>query len=304
MKWGIIISVAMAVIFGVVITVSMVGIADSPTSATSASRLQKVSLPADLPAVGPKGSGDANAAYKQALNFFVKNREALISDPPDLKLRKKLSDLLTDAMKKGEPTAPFLDDLLPMGVLDCSQSEYIEALQYIPGLVIGHAYDLNEAKKSKPAYEASLAVFMFGKHMFDKSTRLDLRFTGLHAMLEGGKPVIGLADEGDATADAVSKHLAALEAVKGKWEDKMQIVRAPKPHVGDLINIAQNDGDKTFRIAATRWLGMAKFYPRTRGNERVIASAIAAAKASSDSMIQAAGDAAESFTASEHKRMR
>jgi len=96
----------------------------------------------------------------------------------------------------------------------------------------------------------------------------------------------------------------ALKKVADAWVPKVgKILKSLRPQIGDLINIARNDKDLTFRVEATLQLGVVKFNPKTRGNLKAITSAIEDAKASEDPAISAAGNAAEAFTKEEMRKL-
>jgi hypothetical protein len=305
MKWGILASVALVLVFVIVIVSAVRGKVDGPTAATTRGQLAIRTIPADLSKVHkPTSDASANEAYRAALDYFVSHREALVAEPPPKAQVLKLTELFITAMNAGSLSTPFLDDLLPMGLIEASDSPTNAALQWAPTLVLQGSEHFDEDKKPAKAREAALAVFVLGHRAFTHSTRLDIRHVSLFAMKEAGNRLFAMTKPNDPIRAEIEAFAGPLAQVDLQWNEKLKIVKNPKPHAGDLIHIAENDQDRSFRVAATRWLGVAKFNAGTKGNERGIREAIARAKSGSDPELKAAAEAAERFTAAELRRFR
>ncbi len=305
MKWGILASVALVLVFVLLLVTSLRGKVDGPTPATTRGQLTLMTIPADLSSVHkPTTQASANEAYRAAIDYFAAHREALVAEPPPKAEVMKLTELFIAAMNAGSVSKPFLDDLLPMGLIEASDSPVNTALQWAPSLVLLGSEHFEEDKKPAKAKDAALAVFVLGHRAFTHSTRLDIRHVSLFAMKEAGNRLFAMTKPNDPIRAQVEAFAGPISQVDLQWDGKLKIVKNPKPHTGDLIHIAENDQDRSFRVAATRWLGVAKFNAGTKGNERAIREAIARAKAGNDAELKAAAEAAERFTAAELRRFR
>jgi hypothetical protein len=95
----------------------------------------------------------------------------------------------------------------------------------------------------------------------------------------------------------------AINKITTNWDGKIQLIQAVHQPKGDLMNIAKNDQDPTFRVAATAWLGVAKYNPGSRANEKAINALIANGLKSDDPDIASAAQAANDFTRDELRKL-
>jgi len=84
----------------------------------------------------------------------------------------------------------------------------------------------------------------------------------------------------------------------------VRTIMGTDPHVGDLLNVAKNDEDRTFRIAATLQLGIAKFTDGNPGNRSAINAYLGEAKQSDDPMLAEAAAAADALTLEDFRTLR
>lgn len=307
MKWGIIISAAIVLIFVVAVLVGTMGGADRPTSRTSVSKLQAATLPDDLPLVyTPKNpTGDANAAYKKAFDFFLANKEKLaVSEgiDPDKKLVLELTDLMITAMNAGKVTQPFLDGQVVMKMNDVA--EYEDSLEWTPELSMYGADLLAKQKKDDKALDAARAAFALGHRTFTHSVLLYNRQQGLNIMKLAGNRIWEMTSEESPARKAVAAFGGPVEKIEKSWNNKFEVIMSTSPHIGDLLNIARNDKDLTFRVQAIRWLGVAKFNPKSQGNLDAIHADIAKFKTSDQALIKRAAEVADAFSKEDLRRMR
>ena len=299
MKLGLAISAVILVLAGVIGFAAFYGFSDSPTSATSRQKLAKAELPAGLePLVGPGGGGDANGAYARVFQYYRQHEKDLIDQDP----RKVdgLIDLLVEAMKAQDVREPFLDDQLPLEA--GAEPEFGTALYGTRDVVLGRVPELWETQKHQRAVDAAKAVFALGQRALEHSVRLDNRYTGLTLMLMAADYLVGM-DE--ATQKQIQPWIEPLQAIDRQWSQKMQkVLRSAKPKVADLVNIARNDEDRTFRIEATLWLGVAKYNPGSRGNKRLIASALEDLRRDPDPLVSEAATWAQDLTLEEMRKIK
>lgn len=308
MKLGIILSVVLVVVLGGFYFAMTYSPPDQPTSATSESKLIAVALPAGLPAMfePTEVSKDANAAYAEVFTYyqdhfedFIKNRQVIAE--PDTTSATRLTDLLITASRARKVSKPFLDDIVPMKP---GGEPPHDAFAVIQQVALGVAARNHESGNTGYAIDATKAVFALGQRAFENSTRYYNRWNGVVAMTDAGGQLASWSENDPTLMEKLTAWDPAIKKISDSWVPKVgKIVKTLRPQIGDLINVARNDKDLTFRVEATLQLGVAKFNPKTRGNLKAINSAIEDAKASEESMISAAGKAAEAFTIEEMRKM-
>ncbi len=84
----------------------------------------------------------------------------------------------------------------------------------------------------------------------------------------------------------------------------MEIVKNLRAHVADTVNIARNDEDLTFRVAATLNLGVLKFSPGSKGNDRLIKQTLDELKNDPNPLVAEAAAKAQAVSREEMNRMR
>ncbi len=301
MKWGLLVALIIVLIIGGIGTLSYLGVADGPSRNTAPDTLKPVKLPADLPPLYKSADpgGDANAAYQKLFDFYLANKENFRSENPSPANIEKLTDLMIAAKDAGRVTQPFLDDQVPLEPGNPTP-KFQDALERGAQLVGTHAIDLYSRDQNQRAHDAATAVLALGQRAYENAQRLYPRYQGLIYM-EGAAQILAANEPENKDAEAWT---SPLRKMLRAWEAKTEVLYVFNPHLGDLVNVAVNDQDLTFRVAATLRLAIAKFKPGHRGNLRAINNAIAKAKASDKPLLQQAGQVAEAFTVEEMRRMK
>lgn len=303
MKIDIIISLVLVLLVGGIVFLALNTPPDGPSSKTSQTQLALQTLPADLPEVfapAPQGQGNAGELYEKLAAYYTANARQIEGRNPPQRMIDSLTQQVIAAADTPYEKQDFLDDQYPPE--PGASPAFGGALETIPMLVLRDALD---SKNNARIDRASRAVWIMGQRAFEKGNHLYIRRQGLNMMqfaLSAKQQAIP-ADDADAKA-AVAAWSSAISAIVSNWDSKMQIIWSVKQHKGDLLNIAQNDQDPTFRVAATAWLGVAKFNPGNRGNEKAIARLIESSKESDDADIARAAQAADAFTREDLRRMR
>jgi len=307
MKWGIVTSLGLVFVFCLIAYFAFFGIADAPTSQTSPSTLAVVSLPADLPKLYTPTNPDEDASvpYVQAFRLYLKHRDAfnlIPESPPPKELSKLLIDKMIEAMNAGKVPESFLDKQFPYSLIE--QPKYEDALYMVPYVLLWEANNRLIDDDKPRAFEATRAAFALVDRAYRHNRRYEVREIALPLMNECGNTIYELSGGEGELYKKMMKYQKPIQDALNHWQSKMEVVSNIKPHVGDLINLARNDKDLTFRIRAVQWLAVAKFRPGGRGNVRAIAQAIADAKADPNPMIRDAATMAEQFTIQEYRKIK
>ncbi len=298
MKLGVLISMVLVVFLGLLGFFAYWGVADPPTAATSPVHLEKMVLPTDLsPIFIPSApQGDAARVYDRVLDLYQDHRDTFMTeDYPPTSLTNAMVSLMIEAMQQEKVKQGFLDDHIP--VQPGATPDFQEALEAIPELVLIRADEMYREGNTALAISATRAVWALGQRAFQNNQRLYNRAQGLTIMLDAGEKLLSWISESRAAdSDNVRQWMKTIHETDKVWRTKYELTARLRPHIGDLLNIARNDNDISFRVAATLQLGVAKFNPGGRGNRRVILSTIEQAKSSSDPLVVQAGIAAARMT--------
>lgn len=299
MRIGLLISGLLLVIVAAVFAYTFVqNAADPPTTATSPERLARVTLPGDaVPLVTPSDpEADATDLYRRAMGYYRANSVELDMEYPPPDKMAALVDLMLAATQAGQVQDGFLD----VQISDDLQAgpNFGDALEGVGLVLLFAAQDRYQAGDKDGAIALSQAVWLLGRRAFEHNTHLYPRITGLTMMQNAGSQLlVWLPPEQTVGWER------GLRRIDDAWMAKLPIVSGTKPHIGDLTNIARNDQDPTFRLAATLRLGIAKFNPGTSGNLSAINAAIADAKADEDAKVRRAGLIADEATEAEVRRV-
>lgn len=284
------------------LAVLLYGQADGPTSKTNAAALTLQSFADDLPALAEPGDPQADAAvfYERAITLYAANPDALPRTGKHDELVEGLCDLLLQATAAGNVDEGFLDGHIPIAI--GAQPDYGDAIENIYEDVIVRSAELYTRGDTAGARDLAVAVWVFGRRLFEHNTLYYHRVVGLDMMESAGSILFEMAAKDDLLDPAALRAWSgAIKKVREAWQPKLEILLGIDPHPGDLVNIAVNDPDRTFRIEATLRLGIHR-YGADRGNSRAMNRAIAAAVAGDDPMIAEAGRAAEALTLKEKRR--
>ncbi len=304
MKLGIIISVVLVIFLSLMGFFAFRGVSDPPSAATSPDKLAQRQLPTDLTPVFNSGipSGDAAKIYQQAIELYQEHRDAFNQDIPPTEFTNTLVNYLIEAMQRQRVSNGFLDDHLP--VKPGAMPDFDDAIEAIPAIALMRAEQVYESGNTAQAIVVTRAVWALGQRAFENNVRLYNRFQGLTIMLDAGDKLLPWSGQaGNQTETHVQQWMKSIHEISKVWQTKFELIARLNPRIGDLINIANNDQDPTFRIAAILKLGIAKFKPGSRGNKRVIEAAIDDAKHDADPLIVQAGIAAGGMTAEQMRKV-
>lgn len=244
---------------------------------------------------------DAAAFYEQAIALYAKNSDALPKTRKHDELVDGSCSLLLQAAAAGKIEYGFLDGHIPVTI--GAQPDYGDAVENVYEDVIVRAAELYTRGDTAGARDLAIAVWVFGRRLFEDNVLLYHRVVGLDMMESAGSILFEISAKDESLDPAALRAWsAAIRKVRDAWQPKLEIIMGIDPHPGDLVNIALNDQDRTFRIEATLRLGIHR-YGADRGNRRALQRAIDAAIGGIDPMIAEAGRAADKLTLQEKRRL-
>ena len=288
MRIGIFVSIALVMVIAVVVLLAARSGADAPTSNSSPANLALMKFDGASPLYESTNAGaDATPIYRELFELYQRHSAVLDSDPPyPAAITSQVIELLINAMNAGSVSNGFLDEQVPMRPL--AGPEFGAAIESVTIVALDHAAELYDRGDGAAADVTVRAVFALGHRAFERNVRLYPRWTGLQAMLNA---CANLAEEGT----TIEPWIKGLEKIEVAWDRKQRWLSLVRPHIGDLIRVARQDEDVTFRVRATLLLGYVKFAPGHRGNERAILDAIAELESDKQDLVRQAAEAAERF---------
>ncbi|MFN3167606.1 MAG: hypothetical protein ACE37H_11135 [Phycisphaeraceae bacterium] len=174
-----------------------------------------------------------------------------------------------------------------------------------------HIKLLIEQGQYNAAREIASAYHRLGKQMFEKNVRLKARQRGLLIMRSAVQNLgrIGYEANADgvfddtqykAITDDTGKWLEAIKQIDDTWNSKLKTtesINAEKdlPNISDLVKIANEDKDRTFRVYAALRLGYAVYERGDPGNQEAINAALDKLENSDDKMVAEAAKAGRSI---------
>ncbi|MAE61905.1 MAG: hypothetical protein CMJ49_11185 [Planctomycetaceae bacterium] len=292
MKLGVIISAIFVLLLVAVGVLLFRGKPDRPTGAITDAILARHSLdPSLLNVAEPTEDGDAADGYLAAVDLFNDNQRALVGGTADQTVVRQIVDHLITAMRQRRTRHGFLDAQVPM--TPAANPQYDEALTRIAQLVATYARQTDAAR----GLDAANALLTFGVRLFEHNDRLQPRFDGLSVMEEAVDAMDVLTTARvDNDGYLGGSTLAPITEIRNAWHTKRGLVHSPSPHAADLLQVAEHDADRSFRIEATLTLGIARFSSPSRGNVRVINDYLGRALAGDDPLIAVAAQVAQDFT--------
>ncbi len=295
--------IAVAFVPLLVAAVLSYGVADGPTSVTNAQALSERVLPVDLPALTKPGNpgDDAGVYYEQAIGLFAEHPGVLTRTREHDALVDGLCELLLSAAEAGHIEPGFMDGHIP--IQNGALPDFGEAIESIHEWGIYRSAELFTHGEPDRARELALAVWVFGRRMFEDNVRLYNRNAGLDMMESAGGMLFEMsAQDPSLDTQTLRAWSAAITEVRQAWQPKLEVMLGVDPHPGDLVNIALSDGDRMFRVEATLVLGIHR-YGADRGNRRAMNGAIQTAIASDDPLLAEAGRAAVALTLEQKRRL-
>lgn len=296
MKWGLIASGVLIVLIAVVTVIAMRGKPERSTNATTKQMLAVRDF-AGQPAVVEFAGGDASGAFQDIVKFYEENASILDGERIPAELSEQAIDVMIKFHQAGTVNGSFLDKTTP--TVPHGTPSFGTAVQMV-GLAAskraGELHSRSDAAAKERAVKAAKAVWAIGQNMFEKASRFPIRQQGLETMKCAGNEMFNWEDEGN-LSDAVGKWSDAILNYENNFlKYKLDIVYGLSPNIGDLLNIAYEDQDISFRVEAVLAMGWVKYNPRTRGNANALERALNKLQTDPQPMVAEAARAAAAFT--------
>lgn len=189
--------------------------------------------------------------------------------------------------------------------------EVKDAMIGLQKAVSEHIKLLIEQGQYNAAREIASAYHRLGKQMFEKNVRLKARQRGLLIMRSAAQNLgrIGYEANADgvfddaqykAIADDTGKWLEAVKQIDDTWNSKLKSTESINaemdlPNITDIVKIANEDKDRTFRVYAALRLGYALYERGDPGNQKAINAALDKLEKSDDKMVAEAAKAGRSI---------
>lgn len=303
---GIVILIAVALYFKF-----QPGPADKPSGEITEANLAKQTLKtSDLPSLGdaPGGSGSLGALLTEAKavsNFLgaggIEVEEKAEKAKP---VMQALHGAAASEMGKG-----LLDANIPPKYFDSpeSQSSFAAVGKAVSVTIENHI----EKRAFDEAQGIAISYLKLGQKVYENNTRLKSRQRGLALMKSAlrklGEITRARYDDGEieqdelkARNDKVMEWNNAIKSVEDVWNSKLKTTESVNqkqgiPNTADLIKIAKEDEDITFRAWAALRLGYALYERGDQGNQKAIKAAIEELKSDSEKLVADAASAGESI---------
>ncbi|MEO0474441.1 MAG: hypothetical protein AAF085_00530 [Planctomycetota bacterium] len=272
------------------------------TETLAKQRLKTSGLPKIAEAPGGSGSlGDLLGEAKAVENFLTAGGPTPAEKAEKAKpVIAALHGAAASDMSKG-----ILDSKIPAKYFD---SPEVKSSFSAVGAAVRVTIDNHiEQIEFDQADAVAMSYIKLGQKIFENNTRLKSRERGLAVMESGllfaGKVIQERLKDGEIDQDEFKERNAkvmewnrAVSAVRNAWKEKLRPIESVNsekriPNTSDLVRVAKEDEDLTFRIWAARRLGYAMFERKDPGNLEVIKTAIEELK--NDSNKQVAKAAAE-----------
>lgn len=266
-----------------------------PTRATLAPGMLKLQQPAEplttlLPSA-PDGEGNAADDYRQAMEAYKKNNEAIQAMLEHcgalMKDEYRLTDddvsLLNLVAKPIAAGAAKKDmSFYVTGPMEITYDRPIEAERFqsivdVPYILFTH--HVGKGESGYPAAEKCLFdILVLGHHLIDERARLGIVRTGIGLQKIACKSLILLYDKWNKPerAKAVREYRTGLDDMSRIYAKLAGIVRefsradsdANGPHPGDIFNLVANHADRAVRVEAILRLGVVKLTCVSRGDHK------------------------------------
>ena len=263
----------------------------------------KSGVASPLPAVAESGGGDATSEFDALLNYYQNNRSAIDPEGSSAEVGEAILDHFIRVYDAGSVPGKRFDDVVPMepqGKPDFGPALLDMAMAGMKRAAILHRRDNADSKER--AMKAAKALWALGRNMFDKCKRVQMRTMGLELMRAAGTEIYNWSGDGTELGNAITAWVNAMNKFDDEyWGPKLAVIHtlrygdADSPTLGDLVNIAQNDEDPSWRLAATLELGRAKYSKRTSQQDRALQGIISSLKGDSDPAVAAAAKVAEAY---------
>lgn len=316
MKWGIIGSLGVVLLL-VLFYVATRQHPDAPTRRTEPSKLTPAPMPTGLTPAwdidDPEASfADAMKAY---LTLATSSARQLEMSPVPESVGSALVNRLIAAKNAGKvDSLAFLDEKVPLKPHAEPEGIPLNKAMFAVVEQANLATKRGDTTRAKRIGESLMAV---GTRLFAGCKRYYNRQIGLEMFNQGFSIVsVEAADDKELEAklrpwfdwrnkvnDAWSLKIGRI--IRSATPDVMEELGGPKfKRIGDLIRLAKEDQDPMVRVEATLGLGLAKFNPGSKANEKAVEQAIKDLQADPNADVARAAKAAEDYTLEEYKRLR
>lgn len=180
-------------------------------------------------------------------------------------------------------------------------------------------YYLEQGEYDK-ATKLAAAQLAFGRNLFENNLRYKVRAQGLGAMKDALRHLGKIAKESQLDGVMQEADFNAMQADLQKWKEAtdkiyqnwnkkvlaIEVVNPAKnlPNVADMIRVAKEDKDPTWRVYAARRLGYARFERTDQSNKAAINAALDELEKSSDTQVAAAAKAGRSVQDAEYHELQ
>lgn len=291
------------------------GPADSLSGAITDENLAKQTFNTDgLPDLGkaPGGSGSLG----ELLTKLAETKNMMRSggfEQEKQALAKEIVQSLHGAAASSIPDQAF-DARIPEKRFDAPKLQ--EEIQALLKASSGEIKRLNEERQFDEAQGIALSYLALGEQVFDKNLRLKSRQAGLGMMRSALRELASITraryKDGEIEKEAMDKlnakimeWIEAIASFEEPWKSKLKSIDSiANPNTADIIKVAKEDQDLTFRIFGTLRLGYVQYERGDQGNQEEIKQAIEALKGDSEPLVAKAAAEAESIKREEYHELR
>lgn len=286
-------------------------------------------LSAILPAV-PSEAGNAAEDYEKALAQYKQLREVIdgtadhervdaaiaASDPwadPGYKACREIADIVAAGAKKAEMRYTFV--FTPRKLKPYYQRSYASDLHDI-SIPVSQCFFLHmERKEYDKAEKRMQDMLILGWHLFSERAVPHMSDQGIHILLVA---VRRLQELYKAWPNGPTDKIASLRAYENELIEIQDFARQKRKilwdslpsavgtssdqfYPGDVLNMAENEGDRAWKVQAILALGAMKYRAPSRGDKKALQSLIRQYLASEDPIIKAAAKCADEMTVQEYQ---
>ncbi len=282
--------------------------------------------PNELTGREPTGAGNAAECYHQAYTrcmandatvdaIFIKAAKwAAAKDAPqpltfsdsDVKMLAAIADLVGQGARRKEmqfaPT--YTPELLIIG-----NPEVTEKIVRLQKPLLAYAFYHASRKEYADAERVLHDMLTMGRHFVAERSLVRLAMSGMSFQRKACSALRDLYGpnryaQKTILQGTVRDYLDGVDKLSDFVKMKRKLTRSlgtVEKFPGDVLNIAENDADRLWRIEGILKLGQLKFTARSRGDKRHIKKLIGESLASDDPLEAAAAKAADAYTIEEYR---
>ncbi len=304
MKIGIFLSAAVVILFVMLLALNRGPKPTPPTADTSAEMLKLQAVPADAPSLftpaRPQENGDE--AFRRALEFYDSHAATLSKGEVDDTLAEQWGRLFIEAAKAGQVSEGFLDKESAMTA--AARGPYSGALVDAPRVVLSRAQTLYDKGEQAKAIDMARAMWALGLHGYTRSHRANERFLSLWCMEMAHDALNDWLPKDGPDAQALAYWGERIRTMNRSFKRKYEILMMVSPNIGDIIRMANDDEDPTFRMEATLKLGVLQFNPKTKSNLKLMEQTFADNRKDASPRVVKAAEAAQAMTIEQVRKMK